>query len=51
MIETLCLVVYLGCYTDATHTNGLYALEMDVPSGALRIAAAYPEKTAIYQAL
>ena len=51
MIETLCLVVYLGCYTDATHTNGLYALEMDVPSDALRIAAAYPEKTAIYQAL
>ena len=50
-MSALSLIVYLGCYTDAVHTNGLAALEMDVESGVLRVIAEYPEKTAIYQAL
>ena len=50
-MSALSLIVYLGCYTDSTHPNGLAALELDVESGNLRVIAEYPEKMAIYQAL
>ncbi len=47
----LAMMVYLGCYTDATHTNGLYAVEVDAGTGAMTIVAEYGVKHAIYQAL
>ena len=33
----LAMMVYLGCYTDAAHTNGLYAVEVDAGTGAMTI--------------
>lgn len=51
MMSALSLIVYLGCYTDSAHPNGLAVLEMEPTSGELRLLADYPEKTAIYQAL
>lgn len=51
MMGVLAMVVYIGCYTDAAHTNGLHAVELNPETGAMRIAASYPAKMAIYQAL
>ena len=45
------MIVYLGCYTDETHTNGLKALQLDEKSGAMAIVAEYPVSNALYQAL
>ncbi len=33
------MIVYLGCYTDETHPNGLKALQLDEKSGAMAIVA------------
>ena len=51
MMGVLAMIVYIGCYTDATHTNGLHAVELDAQTGDMRIVASYPVKQAIYQAL
>ena len=45
------MIVYLGCYTDETHPNGLKALELNEKSGAMAIVAEYPVSNALYQAL
>ena len=45
------MIVYLGCYTDETHTNGLKVLQLDEKSGAMAIVAEYPVSNALYQAL
>ena len=45
------MIVYLGCYTDETHPNGLKALQLDEKSGAMAIVAEYPVSNALYQAL
>ena len=45
------MIVYLGCYTDETHPNGLKALQLDEKSGAMAIVAEYPVPNALYQAL
>ena len=47
----LAMMVYLGCYTDAAHTNGLYAVEVDAGTGAMTSIAEDGVKHAIYQAL
>ena len=33
------MTVYLGCYTDSAHPNGLKALELDEVSGAMSVRA------------
>jgi len=43
--------VYLGCYTDDAHPNGLKALELDERSGAISVLAEHPVPNALYQAL
>ena len=45
------MIVYIGCYTDAAHTNGLHAVELNPDTGAMKIVASYPVRQAIYQAL
>ena len=30
------MIVFLGCYTDLAHPNGLKAIELDEPSGRIR---------------
>ena len=45
------MTVYLGCYTDSTHPNGLKVLELDEFSGAMSVRAGYPVSNALYQAL
>ena len=45
------MTVYLGCYADEAHPNGLKALELDEATGALRIIREYPVSNAIYQAV
>lgn len=43
--------VALGCYTDASHPNGLKMLELDEGSGAMSVIAERPVSNALYQAL
>ena len=45
------MTVFLGCYTDETHVNGLKVLELDVDSGVMSVLAEHPVSNAIYQAL
>ena len=45
------MTIFLGCYTDAAHTNGLKALELDVDTGKMSVAAEYHVSNALYQAL
>lgn len=45
------MVVYLGCYTDASHVNGLKVLEVDPASGRMEIVAEREVGNAIYQSL
>ena len=47
----LAMIVYLGCYTDETHTNGLMAVELDTSTGGMKVVAEYPVPNALYQAL
>ena len=47
----LAMIVYLGCYTDTAHPNGLKALELDQATGAMSVRAESPFSNAIYQAL
>ena len=43
--------IALGCYTDASHPNGLKMLELDESSGAMSVIAERPVSNALYQAL
>ena len=43
--------IALGCYTDASHPNGLKMLELDEGSGAMSVVAEHPVSNALYQAL
>ena len=45
------MTIYLGCYTDDAHPNGLFVLDFDPATGAMRVIASHPVKGAIYQAL
>ena len=45
------MTIFLGCYTDATHANGLKALELDVATGKMSVVAEYRVSNALYQAL
>lgn len=45
------IVLALGCYTDATHGEGLKTISVDPETGAIGVLASYPVKNAIYQAL
>ena len=45
------MTVYLGCYADEAHPNGLKALELDEATGAMCIVREYPVSNAIYQAV
>ena len=50
MTGVLAMMVYIGCYTDAEHTNGIFAAEVDARSGAMEMVSAYPVEKAIYLA-
>lgn len=50
MIGLLAMTVYLGCYTDENHPNGLKTIELDEASGALAVTADYRVSNALYQA-
>ena len=43
--------IALGCYTDASHPNGLKMLELDKSSGVMSVLAERPVSNALYQAL
>ena len=43
--------IALGCYTDASHPNGLKMLELDESSGVMSVLAERPLSNALYQAL
>ena len=45
------MTLYLGCYTDAAHPNGLKELELDEATGAMSVFAEYPVSNALYQTL
>ena len=42
------MIVYIGCYTDAAHTNGLVACEIDEKTGAISSAASYAVPNPLY---
>ena len=48
---TRALTVYLGCYTDGAHPNGLKVLRVDEAAGRMEVVAEYPVSNALYQAL
>lgn len=41
--------IALGCYTDASHPNGLKMLELDESSGVMSVLAERPVSNALYQ--
>ena len=41
--------IALGCYTDASHPNGLKMLELDEGSGAMSVIAEFSVSNALYQ--
>ena len=45
------MTVYLGCYTDSAHPNGLKALCVDETAGRMEVVAEYPVPNALYQTL
>ena len=45
------MTVYLGCYTDSAHPNGLNALCVDETAGRMEVVAECPVSNALYQAL
>ena len=45
------MTIYLGCYTDDAHPNGLFVLDLDPATGSLATVASHPVKGATYQAL
>ena len=45
------MTVYLGCYTDSAHPNGLKALCVDEAAGRMEAVAECPVSNALYQAL
>ena len=55
VVERACgvktMTVYLGCYTDRAHPNGLKALCVDETAGRMEVVAEYPVPNALYQTL
>ena len=55
VVERACgvkaMTVYLGCYTDSAHPNGLKALCVDETAGRMEVVAEYPVPNALYQTL
>lgn len=49
MTGALAVLVYIGCCTDATHPDGIFAVETQ-PSGEMRITEKYRVDNAIYLA-
>ena len=45
------MFIYLGCYTDATHPDGLSTLELDEASCEMRVVESHPVANALYQTL
>ena len=45
------MMIFLGCYTDEVHPNGLKTLSLDEATGRMEIVAEYPISNALYQAL
>ena len=45
------MTVYLGCYTDSAHPNGLKAFCFDEAVGRMEVVAEYPVPNALYQTL
>ena len=43
--------LFLGCYTDDVHPHGLFVLDLDPATGAMRVVDSLPVKGATYQAL
>lgn len=42
------MVVYIGCYTDSAHTNGLWAVDVNETTGAIAPVASYAENNPLY---
>ena len=51
MVGVVAMIVYLGCYADEVHPNGLKALELDEATGAMSVVAEYSVSNALYQEL
>ena len=51
MLMSCAMTVFLGCYTDSAHPNGLKVLRVDETAGRLAVVAEYPVSNALYQAL
>ena len=45
------MIIYLGCYTDEAHPNGLKVLNLDATTGILSVLSELPVSNALYQAL
>ena len=45
------MMIFLGCYTDEAHPNGLKTLSLDEATGRMEVVAEYPVSNALYQAL
>ena len=45
------MMIFLGCYTDEAHPNGLKTLSLDDATGSMEVVAEYPVSNALYQAL
>lgn len=45
------MIVYVGCYTDDAHSDGIHVLDVDSETGALKRLATFRAPNAIYQAL
>ena len=45
------MMIFLGCYTDEAHPNGLKAISLDEATGRMEVVAEYPVSNALYQAL
>lgn len=48
MIGILAMVVYIGCYTDSAHTNGLAVVEVNEATGAIAPVVSYAEDNPLY---
>ncbi len=45
------MFIYLGCYTDAAHTNGLQVVRLDEETLQMSVEREYPVSNALYQTL
>lgn len=48
MMGVLAVIVYIGCYTDDVHTNGLHACRIDAKTGAIASVASYAVPNPLY---